>query len=65
MLRAVTCLGKISGWLKFGVDGTMVRMGVEIWQQGLVMKDLEGHAKDPGSHLVNWEHYRVLSRRMI
>ena len=67
MLKTVTCLGhgKMSGWLEFGINGAVVRTGVEIWQQGLVVKDLEGHAKDPGWHLVGWGHYRVVSRRVI
>lgn len=42
MLRAPQALW----WLELSVDGAMVRMMVERWQQGLVVKDLEGHAKD-------------------
>lgn len=53
-----------SGWLEFSTVGATVRMGVETWQQGLVMRGLEGHVKDPGWHLVGWGQYRVLSRRV-
>lgn len=55
----------MSGWLEFSIDGAMVRMGVETWQQGLMIKDLKGHAKDPRWHLIGWGHNRVLSRRVI